>query len=146
VDFKEEGDEALVRRALELYPGALQEDPPLVLAGARVSWDMPVRSARDLDRLPGTPDAVNVKPARIGSLAGVLELYDACAARGIAVYGGGQFELGPGRGQAQLLATLFHPDAPNDLAPAAYNKAEPPATLPASPIDVGVERGFRAVT
>ena len=30
---------------------------------------------------------------------------------GIALYGGGQFELGIGRGQIQLLASLFHPDA-----------------------------------
>ena len=27
------------------------------------------------------------------------------------------FELGPGRGQLQYLASLFHPDGPNDLAP-----------------------------
>ena len=29
--------------------------------------------------------------------------------RGIALYGGGQFELGPGRGHIQYLASLFHP-------------------------------------
>lgn len=146
VDFKGEGDEELVRRALELYPRALQEDPPVVLPGARVSWDVPIRSVRDLDLLPAAPAAINVKPARVGSLAGLLELYEMCAERGIATYGGGQFELGPGRGQAQLLAALFHPDVPNDLAPAAYNEAEPPATLPPSPIDVVHERGFRAAT
>lgn len=146
VDFKGEGDEELVQRALELYPHALQEDPPVVVTGARVSWDVPIRSARDLDLLPAVPAAINVKPARFGSLRGLLELYERCAERGIAMYGGGQFELGPGRGQAQLLASLFHPGAPNDLAPAAYNEAEPPATLPPSPIAVVHERGFRAAT
>ena len=34
------------------------------------------------------------------------------------MYGGGQFELGVGRGQIQYLASLFHPDSPNDVAPA----------------------------
>ena len=50
------------------------------------------------------------------------------------MYGGGQFELGPGRGQAQYLACLFHPDTPNDLAPSAYNQNEPPPGLPTSPL------------
>ena len=30
------------------------------------------------------------------------------------------FEQGPGRGQLQHLASLFHPGGPNDLAPVAY--------------------------
>ncbi len=33
------------------------------------------------------------------------------------LYGGGQTELSVGRGQLQLLAAMFHPDAPNDIAP-----------------------------
>ncbi len=33
------------------------------------------------------------------------------------MYGGGMGELGVGRGQIELLAALFHPDAPNDVAP-----------------------------
>jgi hypothetical protein len=36
-------------------------------------------------------------------------------------YGGGMGELGIGRGQIELLAALFHADAPNDVAPSAYN-------------------------
>ena len=47
--------------------------------------------------------------------------YDYCEERGIGAYGGGQFELGVGRGQIQLLAALFHPDTPNDVAPGGYN-------------------------
>ena len=43
------------------------------------------------------------------------------------MYGGGQLELGPGRCQAQLLAALFHPDAPNDLAPPSYKVVDPTA-------------------
>jgi len=43
-----------------------------------------------------------------------------------------------------LPANFFHPDAPNDLAPAAYNQISPPAGLPWSPLtaDFG-EPGFR---
>ncbi len=32
---------------------------------------------------------------------------------------------GAGRGQAQYLASLFHPDTPNDLAPVGYNDERP---------------------
>ena len=42
------------------------------------------------------------------------------------LYGGGQFELGIGRVQIQELASLFHPDMPNDVAPAAFNAARDP--------------------
>ena len=54
--------------------------------------------------------------------------------RGIGAYGGGQTELGPGRGQAQYLACLFHPDTPNDVAPAGYNAEPLPPGLPGSPL------------
>jgi len=43
-------------------------------------------------------------------------------------------ELGVGRGQIELLAALFHPDAPNDVAPSAYNEDDPAGELPASPL------------
>ena len=36
-------------------------------------------------------------------------------------------ELGVGRGQIDLLAALFHADAPNDVAPSAYNEDDPRA-------------------
>lgn len=41
-------------------------------------------------------------------------------------------EIGPGRGQNQYLASLFHQDAPNDVAPIAYNGADLPPGLPSS--------------
>ena len=64
---------------------------------------------------------VNIKPSRFGSIAALAAAYDYCDAAGIGAYGGGQFELGPGRGQIQYLASLFHPDTPNDIAPSGYN-------------------------
>lgn len=142
VDFKGVGDEALVARVRSLYRDALLEDPPFPIAGARVSWDIGIRSAADVARLDSRPAAVNVKPARLGSLRALLQLYELCASEGIAVYGGGQHELGPGRAQIQLLAALFHPGAPNDVAPTAYNEASPPGDLPGSPLSLPNRQGF----
>jgi hypothetical protein len=50
------------------------------------------------------------------------------------MYGGGMAELGVGRGQIQLLAALFHADAPNDVAPSAYNQEDPRGDPSASPL------------
>jgi len=63
-----------------------------------------------------------------------MAAYDYCNERGIKMYGGGQFELGLGRGQIQYLASLFHPAASNDVAPAVYNTAEDTNGLPDSPL------------
>ena len=57
----------------------------------------------------------------------LFEFYEWCAAHGVAMYGGGQFELGIGRLQIQELASIFHPDMPNDVAPAEFNQPEIPA-------------------
>ena len=62
-----------------------------------------------------------MKPSRFGSIERLFAAYDYCEARGIGAYGGGQWELGPGRGHIQLLAALFHPDTPNDVAPREFN-------------------------
>jgi hypothetical protein len=43
-------------------------------------------------------------------------------------------ELDVGRGQIQLLASLFHPDGPNDTAPGGYNSDAPAPDLPRSPL------------
>ena len=51
---------------------------------------------------------LNVKPSRFESLEALLDAYDYMERRGTAAYGGRQFELGPGRGQIQALASLFH--------------------------------------
>jgi L-alanine-DL-glutamate epimerase-like enolase superfamily enzyme len=142
VDFKDSGEPATVEAALALYPDALLEDPPVVVPDARVSWDIRITSADEVRRLPERPSAINVKPARLGSIAAVFDLYELCATEGIDVYGGGQSELGPGRAQIQLLASLFHPQAPNDVAPAGYNEPNPPDGLPTSPLEIRPGVGF----
>jgi hypothetical protein len=142
VDFKGEGDRGAVELAHALYPDALLEDPPIALDGARLSWDIPITSADEVGRLPARPSAINVKPARLGSVAALFELYELCADEQIATYGGGQHELGPGRAQIQLLASLFHPEQPNDVAPATYNDANPSAELPPTPLRIVPSVGF----
>jgi L-alanine-DL-glutamate epimerase-like enolase superfamily enzyme len=133
----------LYERLLAAFPAALVEDPhPLdpvtaMLAGHedRVSYDAPIRSAADLATTPVRVRTINVKPTRIGSLETLLHLYAHCDAEGVAMYGGGMGELGVGRGQIQLLASLFHPDGSNDVAPSPYNAPTLAAGLPTSPLD-----------
>ena len=87
---------------------------------------------------------VNVKPSRVGGVTGLLDNYDFCDRQGIRMYGGGQFELGVGRGQIQYLASLFHPDTPNDTSPSGFHAVDPPPGLPASPLPPApAEVGFR---
>jgi L-alanine-DL-glutamate epimerase-like enolase superfamily enzyme len=136
-------DPALYRRVAQGFPDAWLEDPDLSAPGIdevlaphrdRITWDAPIHAIADIEALPFAPKMVNIKPSRFGGLARLCAGYDYCAEHGIGAYGGGQFELGPGRGQAQLLAAIFHPDTPNDLAPSGYNLTEPPDGLPTSPL------------
>jgi hypothetical protein len=110
----------------------------------RLTWDFPIHSVADIDALEWRPRCLNSKPSRFGSVQSLFDFYDACDEREIALYGGGQFELGPGRGQIQHLASLFHADAPNDVAPGAYNEGTPRPGLPQSPLPAAsTEPGFR---
>ena len=146
-------DPVLYRRVVEAFPDAWIEDPDVetaetaaVLAGEheRITWDAPIHSIADIEALPFAPRMVNIKPSRIGGLPKLCATYDYCAEHGIDAYGGGQFELGPGRGQAQYLASIFHHDTPNDIAPAGYNVNDPPDGLPSSPLGpLNDEIGFR---
>ena len=145
-------DADLYRRVAEGFPEAYLEDPALTdeteLAlephKERVTWDAPVHSVEDVEQLPFAPRVLNSKPSRFGRLRELLAFYDHCERHGIELYGGGMFELGPGRGQIQYLASLFHPHGPNDVAPGAYNDPEPTAGLPPSPLDpAAADAGFR---
>jgi hypothetical protein len=146
-------DPVLYERVVTAFPDAWIEDPDVVTAETaavlepyhdRITWDAPIHSIADIESLPFPPRMVNLKPSRIGGLKKLCDTYDYCAEHGIGAYGGGQFELGPGRGQAQYLAALFHADTPNDLAPVAYNENEPTPGLPSSPLPPTPARvGFR---
>jgi L-alanine-DL-glutamate epimerase-like enolase superfamily enzyme len=146
-------DPVLYQRVVDAFPDAWIEDPDVVTPETaailetehdRITWDAPIHSIDDIEALPFPPKMVNLKPSRIGGLAKLCATYDYCAEHGIGAYSGGQFELGPGRGQAQYLASLFHPDTPNDLAPVGYNENDPPDGLPDSPLPVSATPvGFR---
>jgi hypothetical protein len=146
-------DPLLYARVVAAFPDAWLEDPDIVTEATaavlasehhRITWDAPIHSIDDIEALPFPPRMVNIKPSRVGGLRRLCDTYDYCSERGIGAYGGGQFELGPGRGQAQYLASLFHPDTPNDLAPVGFNEPDPEPGLPVSPLPVGADAvGFR---
>jgi hypothetical protein len=146
-------DPVLYRRVIEAFPQAWIEDPDVVTPETaevlsdvhdRITWDASIHSIADIESLPFAPRMVNIKPSRIGGLNKLCAAYDYCADHGIGAYGGGQFELGPGRGQNQYLASLFHPDTPNDLAPVGFNVDDPEPGLPSSPLKPAPARvGFR---
>ena len=145
-------DPAFYERVLVAVPGTWIEDPKLTPEIAavletvrdRITWDANINSVADIDSLPFQPTMVNIKPSRFGPLSELFRAYDTCNERGIAMYGGGQFELGVGRGQIQYLASCFHPDGPNDVAPVGYNEPVVAAGLPPSPLPVATsDVGFQ---
>ena len=144
-------DPDFYQRLLDAFPEAVIEDPALTDETrplfddheGRVSWDAPIHGIADIEALPFEPSWLNIKPSRFGSVESLLSTIEYCEERDMQLYGGGQFELDVGRRHIQLLASLFYPDAPNDVAPPAYNDPEPRSDVPASPLDVTeVTAGF----
>ena len=131
------------------FPEVIIEDPMLgspmasfiAEHAARVSFDAPVHSLADLLALPET-GWCNIKPSRFATTRRLLECIDHCERHAIRMYGGGQFELGPGRRQIQSIAATLYPEGPNDVAPGGYNAANLPPDLPASPLPVGLGTGL----
>lgn len=141
IDFKgaysgttvdQKADPALYARVIAGLPDAHLEDPHsepeicelLADSWDRVCWDAPIHSAADVREIDPAPKLLNIKPSRCGTLRKYLELIDYCEAEGISMYGGGQFELADGRRTIQMLAGLFHPDGPNDIAPVQFNRVK----------------------
>jgi hypothetical protein len=140
--YGQPADPRLYAQVVEAFPEAWIEDPAITPETSRVlephadrvTWDAPLRSLADLEGLATRPRAINIKPIRFGRLRTLLSVYDHCLANDIAMYGGGFGELGVGRRQIQYLASLFHPDTPNDVAPSGYNHPELDPALPTSPL------------
>jgi len=140
--FGQPPNPGLYRRIAEAFPRAWLEDPGLddstdeVLRPHRdrVTWDAPIHSVADVEALPFPPKCLNVKPSRFGTVQRLFDFYEWCDANDVKMYGGGQFELGIGRIQIQELASVFHPDMPNDVAPAAFNQPELPSDVQRSPL------------
>jgi hypothetical protein len=145
-------DVGLYRMCIEAFPDAWYEDPdvteetrPLLdpVAG-QITWDAPIHSVADVLERPWKPRMVNIKPSRFGPLSKLFEMYDWCESEGVQAYGGGQTELDVGRGHIQYLASLFHPDTPNDTAPGGFNHPALADGLPRSPLEPRIDpTGFR---
>ena len=145
-------DRDLYRRVIEGLSDAWIEDPAVAddtialldLHRDRITWDEPIESVDDIEALPWPPRRLNLKPSRFGSVRRLFNTYDYCEGHGIGAYAGGMFEQGPGRGQLQYLASLFHPDGPNDLAPVEYNLQVREGDLSRTPLPPDPhETGFR---
>jgi hypothetical protein len=140
----QEPDPRLYRDVVEGFADAVIEDagftdetrPILREAAERLSYDAPIHSVADIDALELPPRWLNIKPSRFGTVHRLLETIAYAEERGISLYGGGQFELGPGRSHIQALASTYYADNANDVAPSVYNEPELPAEPPASPLPV----------
>jgi hypothetical protein len=149
-EFGSPPDAELYTRVAEALPNAWLEDPALTPATVdalaphreRITWDAAIHDWGDVEALPTKPRCLNSKPSRFGAVRRLFEFYERCEAEGIALYGGGQYELGVGRTQIQHLASLFHADAPNDVAPGGFNAPTPHAGLPVSPLELLVLQGL----
>jgi hypothetical protein len=143
-------DPELYRTVAGVFADAVIEDPWLedgcreALAGAeaRLSFDAPIHSWADVGKLAVEPRWLNIKPSRFGTLRGLLECIEHCEDDGIRMYGGGQFELGPGRRQIQRLASVFYADGPNDVAPSEWNEGPPQPGMQTSPLAPPAGGGF----
>ena len=136
---------AMYERVVATFPDAILEDPHDLpeIAGAARPAHRPrlLRRADPHGRRPrddaGEPDphrqhqaVPHRRPARAARRS-----TRTARPRASAMYGGGMGENGVGRGQIQLLASIFHPDGPNDVAPSALQPRGPargPAFEPAA--------------
>ncbi|MCO8255323.1 hypothetical protein NKF26_16070 [Haladaptatus sp. AB618] len=146
-------DSDLYRRVAEGLPNVVIEDAAytdetadiLDSVSERLSWDAPITGIESIESRPFEPKWMNIKPSRFGSVESLLDTLEYCDEHGIELYGGGQFELGVGRGQIQLVASLFYPNGPNDVAPRGYNDPKPSEGLQSSPLPAPTVDGFRWV-
>ncbi|WP_416840580.1 hypothetical protein [Haloferax sp. DFSO52] len=144
-DVDQAPDLELYDRVINGFSEAVIEDPaftdetrPLFDGHeGRVSWDYPITGVESVDELPFEPSWLNIKPSRFGTVESLFDTIEYADERSISLYGGGQFELDVGRDHIQLLASVFYPDGPNDVAPSGYNLPDPPADLAVSPLEPG---------
>ncbi|MDX6376050.1 MAG: hypothetical protein QOE98_353 [Gaiellaceae bacterium] len=99
----------------------------------RLAFDAIIHSVADIEALPFLPRRMNIKPSRFGPVSNLFATIEFCKAHRIALYGGGQSELGVGRDHVQALASLFYAAAANDVAPREYNTGDA-RRLPQSPL------------
>ena len=101
----------------------------------RITWDAPIHSVADVLALPFPPRMLNVKPSRFGSAARAARLLRPLrrhASRRST--GAARPSSASAAARSSTSPSLFHPDTPNDVAPAGYNLEPLPAALPGSPL------------
>jgi hypothetical protein len=142
LDWKGSGERADHERLHAALPEALVEDPAPTegpwspTLRARLVADMTVTAAAAVDGAA----AVNLKPARMGGVFEALDAAARCERAGRPVYLGGMWEVGPGRQQLRVLASLLCPDGPNDIAPLVHAGVRPPR-LRVDPASIGFTGG-----
>ena len=145
-------DPRLYRLVAEAFPEAVLEDPDLVDPGTaealerhreRISWDAVIHSVGEIEgrrsRRAGSTSSRRGSGAALRSstrTTTATPTASRCTAEGSS-----SFLWGEGN---QTLASLFHADGPNDVAPLGYDgEAVEPGT-PASPLPPnGSTMGFR---
>ena len=111
----------------------------------RVTWDAPIHSVADIQaRSPGRR-RWSTSSRRASARSGRCSPPTTTATRtGSARTAAASGSSVPGRGHIQYLASLFHPDTPNDVAPSGYNTAGTEPGLPSSPLEpMPTATGFR---
>jgi len=102
-----------------------------------ICLDESIHSAEDVRRAHalGACRIVNIKPGRVGGVAGTLAVHDACRERGLPVWCGGMLESGIGRLANVHLQTLPGFTLPGDTSASARyfeeDLVEPPVTVAA---------------
>lgn len=125
LDFKSAGTAATAARAHRAFPNALLEDPAaeaIVALAPWISLDATITSVAALETLRPT-GAVNLKVPRLGGVFETLAAVAWCERQGLPMYLGGMWEVGPGRHLSHVLAGLFSPEGPNDIAPLIAERA-----------------------
>ena len=139
-----ETDPELYAKLIEAFPDAWLEDPDvndetrpiLEPVRDRLTWDAPIHSIADIEALPWAPRdgqhqaLADRRPAR--PLRRPTTTAPSTASAPTAAASGSSASAAA---RSRYLASLFHPDTPNDTAPRGYNDAEPPPGLPSSPLE-----------
>jgi hypothetical protein len=142
LDWKGGGERSDHERLHTALPDALVEDPAPAAGPwsptlqARLVADVAVTTAAAVDDAA----AVNLKPARMGGVFEALCAAARCERDGRDFYFGGMWEVGPGRQQLRVLASLLAPDGPNDIAPLVHGGVRPPR-LHVDPAGIGFTGG-----
>ena len=133
----------------ETFPEAWLEDPDLNDGTREVlAPHMARHLRRHSTRLPTSsswhPSARSTQALALGSLEELFAVYEHCEREGLAIYSGGQGEVGVGRGQVQYLALALPPGHAERHRAVRLQRSKRAGGMPTSPMDpVPSETGYR---